>query len=60
MLVGRDGRMNPNVYTALGTLGNSKGMGCIGCLGTVKPYGNNWVVWALALGAAIFAYKKLR
>jgi hypothetical protein len=50
--------MNPNVYTALG---KTRGVGCVGCLGTVtEPYGNNWIVWLLAAGAALFAFKKLR
>jgi len=58
MLIDRGGKMNPNVYTALG---KTRGVGCVGCLGTVtEPYGNNWIVWILAAGAAFYAFKKLR
>lgn len=59
MLVDRGGKMNPNVYTALG---KTRSVGCVGCLGTTSnaPYGNNWIVWLLAAGAAFYAYKKLR
>ena len=58
MLVSRGGKMNPNVYDALGSLSNKKGMGCVGCLGSVGSVSSNWLVWALALGAVWFVIKK--